>query len=167
VTVPGTDSPPPDDGSDAPAGGGLPPEAIVGGAVIAAVLLYLAFYLRGLAALDRYRQGFVLDTCPACHSGHLAVETRTSRVLGVPFARHTVKCDNCRSLLRETRPRVWRYAVDRSASAGLYERVNNKELTEDSLVMLGKSAVHPAGAVMRPDFVNDDTLDDVEPPTPR
>ncbi|HRL12694.1 MAG TPA: hypothetical protein PKX07_12490, partial [Aggregatilineales bacterium] len=163
VIVPPVDTPPADGGGETPTGGGLPPEAIVGGVVIAAVLIYLGFYLRGQAALDRYRGGFAVEICPACRTGHLSVETRTSRVLGVPFARHTARCDTCRSLLRETRPRVWRYAVDRSANPALYERYNNRELTEESLVILSRAWANPSTPVTPPDFVNDDTPDDAQP----
>jgi hypothetical protein len=163
VIVPPVDTPPADSGGDTPAASGLPPEAIVGGAAIAAVLIYLGFYLRGQAALDRYRGGFAVEICPACRTGHLSVETRTSRVLGVPFARHTARCDTCRSLLRETRPHVWRYAVDRSANPSLYERYNNRELTEESLVILSRAWANPSTPVTPPDFVNDDTPDDAPP----
>ncbi len=85
------------------------------------------------AALERYSDGFVLEHCPVCKTGQLSVEERVDRVLGVPRVRRTVRCDTCRSLLREVGTRRWRYAVDKSANESMYQRHNNSILRENEL----------------------------------
>lgn len=90
------------------------------------LLGYGLLYWRGAAAADRYADGFVIDTCPVCGRGNLSVETRSGRVLGIPRPAHTVRCDSCRSLLREVRPGRWRYAVDPMEDADLAQRFNGQ-----------------------------------------
>lgn len=85
------------------------------------------------AAVDRYRDGFVLDQCPVCKTGHLSIEERVDRVLGIPRVRRTVQCDNCRSLLREVDTRRWRYAVDRTVNPTFHDEYNNRILREHEL----------------------------------
>lgn len=97
---------------------------------------YGLFYWRGATYAQQYSNGFVIDRCPVCHRGHLTVETRTDRMLGVPLARHVVRCDQCRSLLRAVGSRRWRYAVDRIENIRFYEQYNGKILTEDELRQL-------------------------------
>jgi hypothetical protein len=104
--------------------------------VIAGLLLYAVLYGLGLSATQRYQAGFVVRTCPVCGRGELSVETRTERLLGIPIPRHTVRCNVCRSVLRETRRGRWRYAVDPLENPALYERWNGKEITEPEIVQL-------------------------------
>ncbi|HRF98902.1 MAG TPA: hypothetical protein PLZ51_27015, partial [Aggregatilineales bacterium] len=80
----------------------IPIEAILAGGALFFILTYVVMYLRGQAAVDRYTNGFVIDTCPVCGVGKLEAETRVVRLLGIPRPRRTVRCDHCRSLLRET-----------------------------------------------------------------
>ena len=137
-------------------GGGVQPEAVVGLAGILAVLAYVGLYLRGLAAVDRYKNGFVVETCPVCRRGHLHVDNRQERWFGIPRPRRVVRCDNCRSVLRETGLRRWRYAVDPTENPVLYGRYNGQEVDEETLIDLEKRPPEPAAPGPKPP---------VEPPT--
>ncbi len=118
---------------ETPPGSELPDEALVGGVALLLVLVYVFFYWRGVLATERYRNGFVLTTCPVCERGHLTVESRPDRLFGIPRPRRTVRCDVCRSVLRETGRRRWRYAVDPAENPLLFTHFNGKELDEDVL----------------------------------
>jgi uncharacterized protein YgiM (DUF1202 family) len=135
----------------------LPPEAIVGGIGLLAVLGYIALYLRGVASTERYANGFVIDQCPVCHRGELIVDATPKRTFGIPGARHTVRCTNCRSVLREIGYRRWRYAVDRLENIPLFDRLNNREIDEETLRMLLDNPVTGSGrAAVNPRFVDGD-----------
>jgi hypothetical protein len=140
-------------------GAGLPAEAIAAGLILLAILGYVLAYWRGMASAKRYADGFVVPVCPICQTGRLTVEGRTERNLGLPTTRHVVKCEACRSILRETSPRRWRYAVDRAANPTLYDRLNDRQISEDELRRLGATgAPKPAANLARtpPDFVDDE-----------
>jgi hypothetical protein len=128
----------------------------LGGIGLLAVLIYIMLYLRGLAAAERYAKGFVIDQCPVCRRGELLVDSTPKRTFGIPGARHTVRCSNCRSVLRETGYRRWRYAVDRLENVPLYDRLNNREIDEEMLKMLleNPTSGNPPGAP--PKFVDTD-----------
>ncbi len=111
-------------------------EAVVGAIILVAVLIYALLYWRGLVGLERYDDGFVIDRCPVCDRGDLIVETRQERVLGIPTARRTVRCSQCRSVLRETGNRRWRYAIDPVENHDLYQQLNGQELDEPGLIEL-------------------------------
>ncbi len=123
----------------------LPIEAILAGGALGIIILYVLLYLRGQAAVDRYTNGFVVDTCPVCRKGHLEVETRIVRWMGIPRPRRTVRCDNCRSLLRETGNHRWRYAVDKLANLAMYDRYNGLEVDERTLQKLAENPIRPSG----------------------
>jgi hypothetical protein len=135
--------------SDDPAPGGISPELIAAGALILLILGYIALYLRGAATASQYVNGFVIHKCPVCREGNLTVEARTERSLGIPNTKHVVRCDNCRSVIRESGGGRWRYAVDRAANPVMYDRLNNREIREDTLKRLldspeaGPSRVNP------------------------
>lgn len=131
-------------------GVGVEPEAVVGIGAILAVLAYVGLYLRGLAAADRYASGFAVDTCPVCRRGQLHVDQRQERILGIPRPRRIVRCDNCRSLLRETGHRRWRYAVDPVANPAIFERYNGQEIDEETLVELLNRPPEPVTPEVRP-----------------
>ncbi len=114
----------------------FPLEAVIGGLVLLLVLIYVGLYLRGLAAANRYANGFVIDQCPVCRRGELIVESTPKRTFGIPGARRTVRCTHCRSVLREVGERRWRYAVDRMENVPLYDRLNNREIDEETLKLL-------------------------------
>jgi hypothetical protein len=114
------------------------------------VLGYVGLYWHGLAGAERYAKGFAIQYCPVCRRGELAVEARDERVFGIPRVRRTVRCIVCRSVLRETGNRRWRYAVDPIENPLLYERFNGREIDDDTLKALAQQSATPA-----------------EPPTPR
>jgi hypothetical protein len=132
-----------------PTPSGIAPELIAAGAFILLILGYIALYLRGAATASQYANGFVIEKCPVCREGNLTVESRTERSLGIPNTKHVVRCDNCRSVIRESGGGRWRYAVDRAANPAMYDRLNNREIREDTLKRLldspesGSSRVHP------------------------
>jgi hypothetical protein len=126
---------------------GLPVEAVVAGLVLLLVLIYIGFYWRGLVAVDRYAKGFVVDRCPACDRGHLIVETKVDRLLGIPRPRRTVRCTECRSVLREVSPRRWRYAVDPMENPALYKHYNGREIDDATLIEI---AGQPASQLNEP-----------------
>ncbi|MCK6577144.1 MAG: SH3 domain-containing protein [Anaerolineae bacterium] len=126
----------PDGSIDAAGDSALTPEALVAGGIIALVVGYVVIYWRGLASAERYADGFVTETCPVCRTGHLHVDTRAERFLGIPRPRSVVTCDNCRSVLRQAGDRQWRYAVDRAANPMLYRQYNGRVIREDILVNL-------------------------------
>jgi len=134
----------------------LAAEAIAAGVIVLGIFAYLLAYLRGAAGAKRYANGFIIEACPVCHDGHLTVESRTERNLGIPNTRHLVKCDNCRSLLREMGGGRWRYAVDRAANPALYDRLNNRELREDTLQRLTDTSSDAPAPTIPPGFVDDE-----------
>ena len=136
----------------------FPTEAIMAGVVLLLVLVYVVFYLRGAMLTDRYSSGFVIESCPVCQRGHLTVEMRVERILGIPRPRRTVRCDACRSVLRQTGDRWWRYAVDPLENPAMFDRFNNREIDDSTLTLLGREPIHPESSrpVQRPDFVDDD-----------
>ncbi len=117
----------------------LPAELIISGILLALGAIYGALYWRGQMAADRYDSGFVINRCPIC-GGDIHVTINQKRVLGIPRVRTTVRCTNCRSILREVTPRHWRYAVDHNYSLTLYHRFNGKIIDEATLVALGEDA---------------------------
>ncbi|NJL95097.1 MAG: hypothetical protein HC915_15960 [Anaerolineae bacterium] len=109
---------------------------LVGGVLIGLLAGYAVLYARNAAALDRYAGGFAASTCPACGQGRLEIEERFYRTVGIPRVRRTVRCDNCRSILREVGQRRWRYAVDPYANPELFAEYNDKILTEQAFLAL-------------------------------
>lgn len=146
--------------SDGDSGERFPIEAIIGIIVFAIILLYIALYWNGLASADRYASGFVIEDCPVCNNGNLHVESRQERVFGIPVVRHTVRCDNCRSVLRETGNRRWRYAVDRIENPNLYDRYNGKEVMTGELASLLIHRQSSRGQTTLPEFVDDTPSDE-------
>ncbi len=126
----------------------LPAELIISGILLALGAIYGGLYWRGQMAADRYDSGFVINRCPIC-GGDIHVTINQKRVLGIPRVRTTVRCTNCRSILREVTPRHWRYAVDHNYSLTLYHRFNGKIIDEATLVALGEDAP-PARASFTP-----------------
>jgi hypothetical protein len=133
----------------------LPLEALIGGAALLAISGYVGVYLWSLAVVNRYASGFVIDRCPVCGRGTLTVEGRPARWLGIPRVRRTVRCGACRSVLRETGQRRWRYAVDPAENAEIYRRYNGKEIDEDELARLASQPVMKSIA-QPPTFVDHD-----------
>lgn len=142
-TSPGQDTLPVEDTAASSAS----PELMAGLVLVVAGIVYGLLYWRGQAAIDRYGAGFVIDRCPVC-GGELVVETRQTRLLGIPGARTSVRCTVCRSVLRETGARRWRYAVDPAYGLSLYQRYNGRVIDEAMLRTLAEDApVRPIRAV--------------------
>ena len=108
----------------------------LGGLLGLGALGYAGLYVRHWAHLARYREGFVLSACPICEAGHLHLEERRYRLLGIPRVRRVVRCDVCRSVLREVGTRRWRYAVDGAENPALYDALNGRVLSEDELLRM-------------------------------
>lgn len=109
---------------------------VLGGLFALGVLGYVGVYVINAANIARYREGFVLSTCPVCETGELYVEDRRYRVLGIPRVRRTVRCDTCRSVLRQIHADGWRYAVDGAANPTLYNAYNGQVLDESDLLAI-------------------------------
>lgn len=141
-------------------GGRFPMEAVIGIILFLLVLLYVALYWNGLSSAGRYADGFVIEDCPVCRKGHLHVESKQERLLGIPRVKYTVRCDNCRSVLRETGNRRWRYAVDPMENPDLYERYNGREIMTGELAALLTQKPSTFGARTLPEFVEDENNPD-------
>lgn len=130
----------------------VPVELIISGILLTIGLIYGFLYWRGQMAADRYDAGFVIDRCPVC-GGELHVTINQKRIFGIARVRTTVRCQNCRSLLREVATRRWRYAVDHSYSLTLFHRFNGKVIDEATLIALGEDAPPPrrSAASSQPD----------------
>lgn len=115
------------------------------------MLLYLGVYAVQSAAVDRYREGFPLTLCPICQEGRLYLDERRDRVLGIPRIRRAVRCDHCRSVLRQVGPQRWRYAVDRAEHLAFYDQLNGRVLTEAQLY-----EISPEFAYSPPEYIPDD-----------
>jgi hypothetical protein len=109
---------------------------LVAGITGIGALIYIGMFAQGMSNARLYQDGFVLDTCPICQRGHLTMETKQIRSFGIPHVRRTVRCDSCRSVLREKGTRRWLYAVDRLENPRLYERFNGQEVTDEELAQL-------------------------------
>lgn len=130
------------DGDD---NGDTSPLIYLAGVVLTGLIgVYIVMFATSQAAAERYANGFVIQSCPICYDGHLELEERTYRVLGILRIRRTVRCDNCRSMLREVNKHRWRYAVDRSVSPEMYASLNNRLLREEQLIELAPQADAPS-----------------------
>ena len=132
-------------------------ETLVGGLLFLSVLAYIGLYQRGVMNVERYKDGFIIDRCPVCQKGAMHVDVRQTRVMGIPRPKRAVRCDTCRSVLRETGHRRWRYAVDPLGNPAMYERFNGREIDEQALVRLSDHPIRPndvvSGSVTPPSFV--------------
>ena len=151
ATAPPPTASPSVDTPAAPPDTGTPWRWGLGGFLALGALLYAGLYVRQSVRLARYREGFMLTVCPVCEEGHLHMEERRYRLLGIPRVRRVVRCDVCRSVLREVGTRRWRYAVDGAENPALYEALNGRVLSEDELLRIA-----PEYAAMQ--YVEDEEL---------
>ncbi|NJR12602.1 hypothetical protein HC776_01575 [bacterium] len=79
----------------------LVPLVALAGVTVAVGLVYLGAFARAMPELRRYEQGFVRADCPVCERGSLVMEEKRSSTFGIPAVRRTVRCNTCRSVLRE------------------------------------------------------------------
>jgi hypothetical protein len=113
----------------------------IGGGLAAVVLVaYIVRLMAGRRERLRYAEGFVLSSCPVCQQGHLHLEEMFSRTLGGLRARRLVRCNVCRSVLREVEPGVWRYSIDPYINSALAEEYNGKEFDAAGLLALAEHA---------------------------
>jgi hypothetical protein len=93
----------------------------------------------------------------------LQVETRHERFMGIPRPRHIVRCDSCRSVLREVRRGHWRYAVDPAENAPMFRQYNGREIDEGTLLRLASQpkpsvSPQPRPPTTPPSFIDDDEI---------
>jgi hypothetical protein len=124
---------------------------LLGGMLAILAGLYSGIYVSQAAQLNRYHEGFMLAICPVCEEGELYLEERRYRMLGIPRVRRVVRCDTCRSVLREVGRQRWRYAVDGAENPELYDEINGQVLTEDELLDIGYRGAPPQ-------YIEDDDL---------
>jgi len=127
---------PPGDGASAPSSFPLGGILAIGGVGVLLLGFYGWRFVHETRNLRRYRDGFPVVWCPACRSAHLHLDERVNRVLGIPRVHRTVRCDGCRSVLREISPGVWRYTVDPAADDAFAADYNGKLLDDDGLIEL-------------------------------
>lgn len=109
-------------------------------ALVLGVILYGWRWRRGRRELARYADGFVLETCPVCQRGALTLEEGVTRSLGVPGVRRTVRCDTCRSVLRQVRPGQWRLTIDPRVNPALAEGQRGQTLADAELPVFAEKA---------------------------
>jgi hypothetical protein len=111
----------------------------VGGGLAAVVIVaYVIRLMAGSRERRRYAEGFVLSSCPVCQQGHLHLEESFTRTLGALRARRLVRCNVCRSVLREVEPGVWRYSIDPYINAALADDYNGQEFDAEGLLALAE-----------------------------
>jgi hypothetical protein len=86
----------------------------------------------------------MIEKCPVC-GGKLYVEEERARRFG--RARRAVRCDSCRSILRQRDNNRWHYAVDPAANAAFHAQYNGQTFTEDALEALLEPPDAPSEAV--------------------
>ncbi|MGB1288699.1 MAG: SH3 domain-containing protein [Aggregatilineales bacterium] len=114
---------------------------VIGGgisAIVILILLYAGLYARGAASAARYEDGFIIEHCPVCGTGTLYMEGRIDSLFGIPQPRRTVRCNVCRSVLREKGSQQWTYAVDRIENPIIYRDYNGRTINDTKLKDLRK-----------------------------
>ena len=123
--------------------GSLPPGLgswLGGGVMFIALVLYAGRWMAGRRELRRYADGFVLTKCPVCQRGHLHLEEHVLHPLGIPHVRRSVRCNTCRSVLRETRSGFWRYTIDPFMNPDLAAEFNAREFSDEELIAFAGQA---------------------------
>jgi hypothetical protein len=111
--------------------------------------VYALIRARGQRIANRYENGFVRHKCPVCGTGNLKLEERTYGFLGITSVRRMVRCDNCRSTLREVEPGAWRFAVDPAVNRELYHYYNAEIITDEELMTLPEPDSQPSDVRFR------------------
>jgi hypothetical protein len=110
------------------------------GALLALVALYGWRRSSRERELRRYAEGFVIETCPVCQEGTLYLEEYVRRQMTIPHVQRSVRCDVCRSVLREIRPGLWRYTIDPFVNPDLANEYNAQQFTDEELPAFARSA---------------------------
>lgn len=113
---------------------GLPLLLGGGGALLGAWVLVSAALKsrRSRREMQRYARGFVLHFCPVCQRGDLHLE-EVRRPLAIPSVQRRVRCDVCRSVLRQVRPGVWRYTIDPMVNPEMAEAFSGQIFSDREL----------------------------------
>lgn len=141
--TPQTEAPSPEQGSAATIDSRIVTYAGLGiGAVALAVFsaLYSQRRTQGRKELTRYVNGFPIENCPICRVGSLQLDEKVSDALGIPNIARAVRCNNCRSMLRELEPGVWRYTIDPYVNPQMAYKYNTQRFTDADLLMLVQEA---------------------------
>jgi hypothetical protein len=96
----------------------------IAGALLLATILYTRQMRKARLELRRYADGFPIQFCPACRIGQLYLEENIHRLAGIPVVSRSVRCDHCRSVLRQYAPGHWRVTIDPLANPALSEEYN-------------------------------------------
>jgi hypothetical protein len=140
--VPSPVIPPPVSASGSGAGAALWLMWVGGLAIVAGLLsLYIWRYSAGVRDARRFQDGFMVSRCPACRQGNLSLDEYVTRAFGIPRARRAVRCDTCRSVLREVKRDLWRYTVDPAVDEAFAQEYNGQLLDEQGLVRLAKARI--------------------------
>jgi hypothetical protein len=110
------------------------------GSAVFALAIYGLIWIQGWRETHRYSRGFPIKTCPVCQSGRLYLEEHIERPAGIPRMRRSVRCDLCRSVLRQIRPGLWRYTIDPFVNPELAKRYNSRQFTDADLLAFSEEA---------------------------
>ena len=138
---------------DADSDEGWPPLVIAGGILVALAAVYVGTYVTQAANVAHREDGFPLTVCPVCEHGTLSLDQRHYRVLGIPRVRRVIRCDTCRSVLRQVGRGRWRYAVDGAVNAALFDRLNGRVVTVAQL-----QEISPEYRGAHPEYIEGDDL---------
>jgi hypothetical protein len=169
------DTPPTESIGEVPASGSsssLPIASVLPWLLIGLPIVLLGFYgwqfMAGQRETRRYHDAFPLEYCPVCQSGTLSVDSVVRRSLGIARTTRTVRCDSCRSVLRQIAPGVWRYAIDPYTNPDLARDYDGRQFTDNELkvFMITASGYLPAGpevsADTAPPLTDEEIMADLE-----
>jgi hypothetical protein len=120
-------------------------------------------FMAGQRETRRYNDAFPLEYCPVCQSGTLSLDSVVRRSLGIARITRTVRCDTCRSVLRQIEPGVWRYAIDPYTNPDLAREYDGRQFTDNELkaFLITASGYKPAGPEVSADFAPPLTDDEI------
>lgn len=130
TTEPEPTAPPP---STTPPMGGYLPFVGIGVPIILLLGLYGWQFARGQREVSRYAKTFPLANCPVCQWGALSLDETIQRPLGIAHVTRTVRCDTCRSVLRQVDAGEWRYAIDPYINPQLAAEYDGKTFDDNRL----------------------------------
>ncbi len=113
---------------------------IVVGVLVLLIALYAWRALSSRRELYRYVDGSPLKKCPICQTGNLILDEHVQRTLGLPVVRRTIRCDTCRSVLRQVRPGMWRYSIDPFVNEQLAQDYSGKVFADNRLDEFARAA---------------------------
>jgi hypothetical protein len=117
----------------------------IGLSVLAVLLIFYGW--RAIAAqreVKRYAGHFPLDGCPVCQTGTLHLDESIQRPLGIARVSRLVRCDVCRSVLRQVAPTTWRYSIDSYINESLAQEFSGHVFTDAELGAFVATAMqHP------------------------